>query len=220
MTLFKALGLTYLKTLPLQVRPHQLWQLEERCEEKTQTQLDNHAKCQKQDAGRTTTLWLTCVRLVDTLYEQHAKLRCSFHRTVTHGAFILILVQPGWRCSLVGTGVLEFTVTHTKSLHSQKAQDKSAAWENKRLTGKMKFFRGGSLLANESIQISKLTIGRAVNLVLPLEKINKKCMLFSKMTTATFDLIRYVLMWLSRAEDIGVAIFAPTSSNIHCICKK
>lgn len=35
------------------------------------------------------------------------------------------------------------------------------------LTGKMKFFRGGSLLVNESIQISKLTIGRAVNLVLP-----------------------------------------------------
>lgn len=90
----------------------------------------------------------------------------------------------------------------------------------------MKLVSGGSSSVNLSIQISRSAIGWAVNFVLSYKNRTEKNK--PKRSSSTQDTIFYcirlaskcILMWLSLADDRGVAMLEPTSCKMHCICNE
>lgn len=94
------------------------------------------------------------------------------------------------------------------------------------LTGKIKLVSGGSSSVKVSIQVSKSAIGWGVNFVLSCKNRTRKNREYfsTQWKIAQCYCIKLpsmcVLMWLSLADDWGVAILEPTSCKMHCICNE
>ena len=99
----------------------------------------------------------------------------------------------------------------------------------RRLTGSMKLVRGGNSLVNSSIHVSSSAIGPGLNVV--FSKITKLQLYLRWHNENEFRLKNkllipdvfggdLVLLWISLAEDTGVATFDPTSCKTHWIWRK
>lgn len=99
-----------------------------------------------------------------------------------------------------------------------------SAKDSKKLTGMMKLVSGGSCTVNSSIHVSRSEVGWAVNLVLSSKNRtnqnqwtpNPYCFLNPFLLQTRLK--KCIRMWLSLADERGVAIFDPMSSKMHWIC--
>lgn len=151
------------------------------------------------------------------LSREHAAtdLRSALRHTVRAKCKAALLFPPDCDTQWISVNVTGTSWTQKNSVSYRRTCE---------LTGKMKLVSGGSSAVNASIQVSRSVIGPAVNFVLSYKKQNREKNK-PKGSWSTQDTIFHgitptgncILVWLSLADDRGVAILEPTSCKMHCI---